>query len=260
MAGRYSRGRAGTYVSGRCNLERLINKVRQLTVTGEEGLPVAVSGAATEPEEGRLLLQAGASWLALHSGMVYSGPGLPKRINEMLAQDADQQGHLLQRPNGDSAENGWFRAFINSLRSGWGFIMLLGVGMLIGGQLAWLIAATTIVLPYDLQYIGMTRPELELVNDRLLPFMMHDRLTLAGTMMAIGILYIGLARFGMRRGLHYARQTVLASAAPGFLSFFLFLGFEYFDPLHALVSALLFPFFYTRYRHAPEIPVSRSPG
>jgi hypothetical protein len=35
---------------------------------------------------------------------------------------------------------------------------------------------------------------------------------------------------------------VLSSAAAGFASFFLFLGFGYFDPFHAFVTAVLFPF------------------
>ena len=47
---------------------------------------------------------------------------------------------------------------------------------------------------------------------------------------------------GIRRGLHWAKTTVVASAFTGFLSFFLFLGFGYFDPLHAFVTAILFQF------------------
>ena len=42
----------------------------------------------------------------------------------------------------------------------------------------------------------------------------------------------------MRRGAAWARQAVVTSAAVGFASFFLFLGFGYFDPLHAYVSVV----------------------
>ena len=38
------------------------------------------------------------------------------------------------------------------------------------------------------------------------------------------------------------RATILTSAFAGFGSFFLFLGFGYFDPFHAFVTAILFSF------------------
>ena len=74
--------------------------------------------------------------------------------------------------------------------------------MIVGGVLAWLIAATRVVLPYDEAFIGMTRAQLHAANGRLLAFMAHDRVTLAGTMISIGVLYAGLAWGGMRRNHH----------------------------------------------------------
>src|SRR3954468_2769142 len=75
----------------------------------------------------------------------------------------------------------------------WVWIALLGFGMLIGGCLAWMVAATRVVLPYDEAFVGLSRDELLAVNGRLLAFLAHDRITLAGTMIAIGVLYAGLA-------------------------------------------------------------------
>jgi hypothetical protein len=112
--------------------------------------------------------------------------------------------------------------------------------MLIGSVMALAIAWTRVLLPYDEQFVGMTRAELAAVNPRLLPFLTHDRVTLAGAMVAIAALYIGLSWFGSRRGRHWAHVAVVASAAVGFASFFLFLGFGYFDPFHAFVTAILF--------------------
>src|SRR5262249_27643045 len=43
-------------------------------------------------------------------------------------------------------------------------------------------------------------------------------------------------------GLHWARQTIVYSASTGFFTFFLFLGFSYFDPFHAFVTAVLLQF------------------
>jgi dihydroorotate dehydrogenase len=114
--------------------------------------------------------------------------------------------------------------------------------MLLGGSLALCFAATRVVLPYDEAYLGMSAEELSARVPRLLAFMAHDRVTLAGTMLAVGIQYVFLAWNGIRRGLHWAKLSVVVSALAGFLSFFLFLGFGYFDSLHAFVTAVLFQF------------------
>jgi dihydroorotate dehydrogenase len=115
--------------------------------------------------------------------------------------------------------------------------------MLLGGCLAWVVAATRVVLPYDEAFVGLSRAELEAVNPRLLAFLAHDRVTLSGTMIAIGVLYAQLAIFPLRGGERWARRALTISASVGFASFLLFLGFGYFDPLHALVTLLLLPFF-----------------
>jgi hypothetical protein len=88
-------------------------------------------------------------------------------------------------------------------------------------------------------FVAMSREGLAALNPRLLDFMTHDRVTLAGTMVAIGVMYLGMSVFGIRRGLHWARQAVFVSAFTGFASFFLFLGFGYLDNLHAFVAAVL---------------------
>jgi hypothetical protein len=61
-------------------------------------------------------------------------------------------------------------------------------------------------------------------------------------MIASGILYLGLSLFGVRRGLHWAQQSVFFSAFAGFGAFFLFLGYGYLDTFHAFVTAILFQF------------------
>src|SRR5262249_48327744 len=147
------------------------------------------------------------------SGIVYSGPGLPKRINDALLYEATRGAPAP--PPARAAEMTWF------------WTALLGVGMLFGSLLALAIAMTRVVLPYDEAFVGMTRGGLARVNPHLLDFMAHDRVSLAGTMVAIGAMYLGLSLFGVRRGHHWAQQSVFVSAATGFASFFLFLGFGY---------------------------------
>ena len=139
----------------------------------------------------------------------------------------------------------------------WFWALLMGLGMLAGSVLAVAIAATHVVLAYDETFVGLSHAQLEAVNPRLLPFMAHDRISLAGTMMTIGILYTSLAAIGLRRGLRWAQVAVQLSAIAGFGSFFLFLGFGYFDPFHAFVTVVLFQFLLLMLhsRLAPPAPI-----
>ncbi len=162
--------------------------------------------------------------------MVFGGPGLPKRINEAIMQAAC----ACDVPGSDRSQS--------PVRYSWLWSLLMGVSMLLGGMLAMMVAMTQVVLPYDEATVGMTRAQLALVNDRLLDFMAHDRVTLAGTMLAVGMLYSALSWFGSRCGEHWAQRTIVCSAFAGFLSFFLFLGFGYFDAFHAFVTCILFQF------------------
>jgi hypothetical protein len=83
--------------------------------------------------------------------------------------------------------------------------------------------------------------------------MAHNRITLAGTMLSIGVLYVQLAFHAVRFRAHWAHTAISVSAATGFLSFFLFLGYGYFDPLHAFVSLLL-PLFLLGLRARADAP------
>jgi dihydroorotate dehydrogenase len=207
-------------------LERSLHLVRLLREQFGNGLTVIASGGVQEPQHALDLLQAGANLVQIHSGLVFSGPGLPKRINEALEAAA------LPRDPPEPAPP--------AVETTWLWLLLMGVGMLIGAVLALAIASTRVVLHYDEHFVGLSRDQLQAANPRLLAFLTHDRVTLAGTMISIAVLYVALAWYGMRHGLHWPRVTVLASAFSGFAGFFLFLGYGYFDPFHAFVAAVLF--------------------
>lgn len=189
---------------------------------------VIKAGGVHEPYQALQLLEAGADLLMLHSGLVYSGPGLPKRINEAIIYET------VRREPPPAPIPFW---------RNWGWMCLLGIGMIIGGLLAWWIGKTDVLLSYDLSFLGMSIDEIHQVNHHLLHFMSHDRITLAGTMISIGIIYYMLARHGQRYGQHWARTALTTSGVVGFSSFFLYLGYGYFDPLHALAAAVLLPMF-----------------
>ncbi|HWE35675.1 MAG TPA: hypothetical protein VG406_03820 [Isosphaeraceae bacterium] len=205
-----------------------IETVRRLRQHAGPGAWIVGSGGIHEPEDAIELLEAGADLVAIDSGLVFGGPGLPKRVNEALHFAIDARQVPSPTPEERPAERSWFWA------------LLLGVAMFFGGAMALAIAATRVVLPYDEQFAGLSRAQLAAINPRLLSFLAHDRASLAGTMLTIGILYSGLAAFGIRRGLHWTWVTVVASAFAGFGSFFLFLGFGYLDPFHAFVTSILF--------------------
>jgi hypothetical protein len=214
----------GTREIGRAAFARAPDAVDRLR---GRPLPVFASGGVHDAADALALLDAGAFFGAVDSGLVFSGPGLPKRINEALLARLPPD----PAPDPRATASSWFR-------SG-----LLGAGMLIGSLIALASSATRVVLPYDEHAACVTRDELARINDRLLDFMRPDRVTLAGTMITIAVLYCALAAFRIRRGHHWARVAVLSSALAGFSSFFLFLGFGYFDPFHAFVTAILFQLF-----------------
>ena len=229
---------------GRPARDPALRTVRRLRDRLGVGPAIVASGGVHEPADALDLLAAGADLVQVDSGLVFGGPGLPKRINEAVLVGAEGEVIVPERPAGELS---WFWAF------------LMGAGMLIGSVLALAIAATRVVLPYDELFVGLTRPQLAAANPRLLPFLTHDRVTLAGTMVATGVLYCGLAYFGIRRGLHWARVAVLSSAFAGFGTFFLFLGFGYFDAFHAFVTAILFQFLLLAI-HARLSPPGRPPA
>jgi dihydroorotate dehydrogenase len=224
------RDRPGWRRIGRLARGPSIAMVRRVRAQFGADLAIAASGGVHEPADALDLLEAGADLVAIDSGLVYAGPGLPKRVNDALIHAGrvrEPEQEIGGGPEARPAELSWF------------WLFLLGVSMLVGSTIALAVAATRVVLPYDEHFVGMSRGALDALNPRLLPFMSHDRVTLAGTMVTIGAMYCGLSWFGIRRGLHWALVAVIYSASAGFASFFLFLGFGYFDPFHAFVTSVL---------------------
>ena len=194
---------------------------------------VIVADGARSPRDVVEAFDAGADLVAVDSGFIEAGPGLAKRSNEALV--------AMRTPAAWS--DGTPPSFQAALRSGWFWLLLLGLGMLTAGAIVFSVGLTRVLLPYDEVFLGVARDNLNSINPRLLGFMRHDRITLAGTLMSIGILYASLAWNGVRNGQRWAKDAVLASGAVGFASLFLFLGFHYVDPLHIVLSASLFPLF-----------------
>ncbi|MBC8116286.1 MAG: hypothetical protein H7062_18005 [Candidatus Saccharimonas sp.] len=201
-----------------------------------------IAGGVHEPADALDLLAAGADLVLVDTGLVYSGPGLLKRINEAVLFAEGARSEVSVRDESNRHEANGSRPAMSITRWTWFWTLLLGLGLLFGGLLALGIASTRVILPYDEVFVGMSREEMNLISPRLLAFMQHDRVTLSGTMLAVAVLYLSLSWHGIRNGSHWAMMSVLVSALVGFVSFFLFLGFGYFDPFHAFVTAIMFQF------------------
>lgn len=197
----------------------LIESIKALRQKGYEKT-IITSGGISEPAQALDLLDAGADLVMLSDGYVFAGPGLTKRINEALV---DRLQHT------QSPQPGWFAYW------------LFGLFILIGGLLALIFSLTTVILPYDEYFLEMSRQAIWDFNERIMLFMAHDRMTLAGTMISGGILYMQLARYGVRNGLKWSKQAIDAAAILGFLGIFAFIGYGYFDWLHLLFWLVLLP-------------------
>ncbi|TDL67513.1 dihydroorotate dehydrogenase [Rhodococcus qingshengii] len=210
--------------------ECLAKTVKQVKDLHPE-LIVITSGGVETPEEACALVRAGADLLLLSEGYVKAGPGLPKRIHERL---------LYEEVRPINKQN-WY----------WSF--LFGLSILFGGIIALYFALTSIILPYDESFIELTRADILQVNPLILAFMSHDRMALAGTMISGGILYIQLARHGIKNGMHWAKVAFHSAAIIGFIGIILSIGYGYFDWLHGLFWLILLPIYFFSFREGKRV-------
>jgi hypothetical protein len=118
-------------------------------------------------------------------------------------------------------------------------LVLLGAGAFTSFQ-----AATGHFLPHDTEYLGMTAKQLcSLHQCRIVHFMIHDRISFGGVLIAIAAMYFWLIEFPLRRGEGWAWWALLVSGSAGFLSFLTYLGYGYLDTWHGLSTLVLLPLY-----------------
>jgi hypothetical protein len=124
-------------------------------------------------------------------------------------------------------------------------LLVLSAVLLVGcGAFASFQAATGNFLPHDTVYLGMTARELcALQGCRILHFMIHDRISFGGVLIALGVLYLWLISFPLRRRESWAWWTLALSGLVGFLSFLSYLGYGYLDTWHGAATLALAPLF-----------------
>ena len=161
----------------------------------------------------------------------------------------------------DEHDRGLLAALVGDGRP---LLTLTALALLFSGGFAIVLAVVQQFLPHDLAFLGMTARELCALGDcRVVAFMVHDRATFGGVLVAIGVLYLWLTEFPLRHGEPWAWWTLAASGVVGFASFLGYLGYGYLDSWHGIATLLLLPAFvggmamtWRRVRRDPE-PMSR---
>lgn len=137
------------------------------------------------------------------------------------------------------------RGFLAHLVGDGRSLLTLTALILIGaGGFAILQAATGKFLPQDTDYLGMSAQQLcALHGCRIVHFMVHDRVSFGGVLIAIGTMYLWLTEFPLRRHERWAWLALAISGTAGFLSFLAYLGYGYLDTWHGAATLILAPIF-----------------
>jgi hypothetical protein len=121
---------------------------------------------------------------------------------------------------------------------------LLAAGLVLAGLAALGLGLSGRFLPHDEAFLGMTAEQLcKLHGCRVVHFMVHDRVSFGGAVLAVGLVYLWLARGPLHERQAWAWWAVLVSGTAGFASFLAWLGFGYLDAWHAAGTLTLLPCF-----------------
>src|SRR5687768_7910943 len=144
-------------------------------------------------------------------------------------------------PEASPPDTGLLRTLVGDGRP---LLVLSALALVAFGGFALFLGATGHFLPHDTAYLGMTSEQLcSLHACRIVHFMIHDRVSFGGVLVAIGILYVWLAEFPLRQGEAWAWWTLAASQIAGVLSFLAYLGYGYLDTWHGIATLGLLPMF-----------------
>ena len=148
------------------------------------------------------------------------------------------------------------------------FLSVSAIALMLAGVFALLLGATGRLLPHDEQFLGMAAQDLCAMHEcRIVHFMIHDRVSFGGSLIAIGLLYQWLTSFPLRQGQGWAWWLLLVSGVVGFGSFFAYLGYGYLDTWHGIATLALLPCFflglirsYRTFSHPKNIRCLIQPG
>jgi hypothetical protein len=115
-----------------------------------------------------------------------------------------------------------------------------GLGLALAGSFGLFLAVSGEFLPHDERFLGMTARDLCAMHGcRVVHFMIHDRASYGGALLAIGLLYLWLAAAPLQEGQAWAWWAFLLTGLVGYVSFFAYLAYGYLDYWHAVASVPL---------------------
>jgi hypothetical protein len=123
-------------------------------------------------------------------------------------------------------------------------LLFTGLSLALSGAFALFLSASGHFLPHDVAFLGMQPEQLCAINEcRIVHFMVHDRVSFGGTLIAIGVLYMWLTEFPLRQRQPWSWWVLLVSGLFGFSSFLAYLGYGYLDTWHGVATLALLPCF-----------------
>ncbi len=123
-------------------------------------------------------------------------------------------------------------------------LVFVGVALSLSGLFALALGATGKFLPHDERFLGMTARSLcALHGCRIVHFMIHDRVSFGGALLAVGVLYVWLAVSPLPQGEPWAWWAFVVTGVAGFGSFLAYLGYGYLDTWHGAATLALLPCF-----------------
>ncbi|MFF0204056.1 hypothetical protein [Streptomyces sp. NPDC005017] len=96
-------------------------------------------------------------------------------------------------------------------------LIVTGSGLFVGGTVISVVGLTGVFVPTDLTFLGTSGQALEAVNDRLVPFVAHDRAGFGGALMSAAVAITLVSLWGWRRGEAWVFWSLAVAAAAGFL-------------------------------------------
>ncbi|MDF2682882.1 MAG: hypothetical protein K0R47_4072, partial [Brevibacillus sp.] len=132
------------------------------------------------------------------------------------------------------------------LRAQWGqcCFVVLGFGLAIGGLTISFVGITTVFVPTDLAYLGLTVQQLNAWNDHIIPLIAHDRAGFGGALFSLAVAITASALWGVNQGESWLWWTFLWGGLPGFTAGLLIhVHIGYMDFIHLLpvyIAVLLY--------------------
>jgi len=123
-------------------------------------------------------------------------------------------------------------------------LSITALALIFSGGFALFLSASGAFLPHDIDFLGMSPAALCAINEcRIVHFMLHDRFSFGGVLIALGLLYLWLVNFPLREKEAWPWWILAVSGLSGFGSFLSYLGYGYLDSWHGLATLFLLPVF-----------------